>query len=154
MGDKTYKFDLKWSNMWFDLLKQKENNIILSIFKGSRLVDDMSFAGYGEATFDEKNDPFHWHISIETTEKFNRNKHNCMVFDLKVTDKNPGLFDKCFIFKTTGSLVEDCHIMFLNSENGKSSQQCFMKQEIDHLFHMLNKTLNEIHLYKKYNVFS
>ena len=89
---KKYNLKFEFWNINVDPIKEKEANKIIWILSQTRHVKDLSFANYGEMTFDP-NDDNHWKPIVEHLMVFNRRKSNCMVFDIHLT-KGIDYYDK------------------------------------------------------------
>lgn len=96
----NYEITLDFYYQTFDSFKQKNAIILQNLFANGRMRDYTVFHGYGLITANcRKADK----ISIEETDKFNRLKTNCLIYDLTYNKWNPLKYDKLFIYKTNMS---------------------------------------------------
>lgn len=126
-------------------LKSVENLINL-IGKG-RLNNQVKFSKYGLITYDE-NDTKNKFPIVTELDAFNRNKTNCIIYD--ITDKDvKKYYNKMFIYKT---IVKETVYGFylLNTETGDCSHSYELGGEFDdELIVDITKSFNTI---KKMNV--
>ena len=79
----TYKFEFQQYNFSCDNFKQKQALIIINTIAGGRLNNDMIFSGYGHIEFEE-NDAKNRYPIVSYLDVYNRNKTNCLIYDLKM----------------------------------------------------------------------
>lgn len=127
---------LQFVHCYFDCnnFKQKEIAVLDNLLKGSRLNDDMRITGYGTISFAEDDLPRRYPtITTEDADgnplPYNRRGTNCLVIDLMKTDKNPGIFDKLFLYHTCRNSNGVWYgYLAYNTKTGKSRHRFF----IDH----------------------
>lgn len=137
----TYKFEFQQYNFSCDNFKQKQALIIINTIAGSRLNNDMIFSGYGHIEFEETDTKNRYPI-VSYIDVYNRNKANCLIYDLKNTKKNQGYYDKCFIYHTIGSKEGNYGYVLYNSKTGDLSHKYFIDHEYDTLCIKLTESFN------------
>lgn len=152
----NYEITLSFYYQTFDSFKQKGALIFQNLMGGGRMVDYAVFNGYGLITPNgHKADK----ITIEETDKFNRLKTNCIIYDLKYNKYNPGKFDKCFIYKTNmGKDKAFYGYIFYNTETGKSINKFNVEFSDDKLYQYIYRSIIDLpndklweHYSKKYD---
>lgn len=123
----NYEITLDFYYQTFDSFKQKCVLILQGLFAGGRMIDYARFHGYGLITTNgHKADK----ITIEETDKFNRLKTNCIIYDLTYNKYNPGKYDKLFIYRTNMSKDNAFYGYILyNTKTGKMTN----KYNLDHM---------------------
>ena len=136
-----------------DNFKQKDAAILVHLISNSRLNFEMSWAGYGNISFDEA-DTAHQYANIsfdeENAKVYNRKTANCLVFNLKNSENNPGYYNKLFMYhtmKSNNSAGKWYGYVLYNSITKKTLHQFF----IDHEYTDLTKNLNTIFMSMNYN---
>lgn len=148
-----YNFEFWRWHFNCDNFNQKHASIILSIISQGRLHRFMRFSSYGNITFDN-NDEGHRYPFIEELESFNRNKTNCLIFDLTNNEKNDGRFNKLFLYHSNGSQHSFYGYVFYNTENKEITHKYFVDHEYDELCMALTKSFNTLLLSKVFNFYS
>lgn len=153
MNETKYNFEFwRWS-FPCDNFKKKQAQLIINTIGGSRLCMDMSFESYGHIEF-EPEDKHNRYPEISYLEDFNRLKTNCLIYNLKNTSKNQGVYDKCFIYHSAGSNEGNYGYVFYNTETGKMLHKYFVEHEYDALCVTLNKTFNTLFKEPVYKFYS
>jgi hypothetical protein len=152
----TYEINLNFYYQTFDTFKQKSSLILQSLFAGGRMIDYAKFHGYGLITTNGHKADI---ITIEDTDKFNRAKTNCIIYNLTYNKWNPGKFDKLFIYRTNMSKDNAFYGFILyNTETNKMTNVYNIEYSDDRLYQyiyrsiigLVNKELFE-HYSKKYD---
>lgn len=113
----TYEIELNFYYQTFDPFKQKASLILQSLFANGRMIDYARFNGYGLINIESRKAD---KIIIEETDKFNRAKTNCIIYDLTYNKWNPGKYNKLFIYRTNMSRDNAFYGYILyNTETGK-----------------------------------
>ena len=113
----SYEITLDFYYQTFDSFKQKGVLILQNLFANGRIIDYAKFHGYGLITTNGHKADI---ITVEETDKFNRLKTNCLIYDLTYNKYNPGKFDKLFIYRTNMSKDNSFYGYILyNTETGK-----------------------------------
>jgi len=149
----TYKFEFKRWNFPCDNFKQKQALIIINTIAGGRLNNDMTFDGYGHIEFDE-NDTKNRYPIINHLDGYNRNKTNCLIYDLKDTQKNQGYYDKCFIYHSAGRQEGNYGFVLYNTETGDVSHKYFIEHEYDTLCVKLTESFNILYKLPMFRYYS
>lgn len=139
----TYNFEFKRWDFPCDNFKQKQALIIINTISGGRLMNDMVFDGYGHIEFNEE-DVKHRYPIISYLDSYNRNKTNCLIYNLKNTQRNQGYYDKCFIYHSAGKQEGNYGYVFYNSETGDVSHKYFIEHEYDVLCVKLTESFNTL----------
>ena len=152
----TYEIKLEFYYQTFDPFKQKASIIFRNLMAGGRMIDYAKFSGYGLITTKgHKADV----ITVEETDKFNRSKTNCMIYDLTYNKYNPGKFDKLFVYRTNMSRDNAFYGYILyNTETGKMSNVYNIEHSDDRLYQYIYRGIIELandklfaHYSKKYD---
>jgi len=148
-------YELEFGMYYLDFanFKQKQAYIIQGSIGGGRLNELMRFESYGIMSFDES-DTKHRYPKVQIIDKFNRTKCNCMVFKLSYNHMNNGIFDKCFIFQTTGKSNNYFGFLFYNTETHKMSTKFLIESAYDNLCIKLTQTFDTMlasHIYAHYS---
>ena len=138
----NYEITLNFYYQTFDSFKQKGALILQGLFAGGRMIDYAKFHGYGLITTNgHKADK----ITIEDTDKFNRLKTNCLIYDLTYNKYNPGKFDKLFIYRTNMSKDNAFYGYILyNTETGKMTNVYNIEYMDDKVYQYIYRSI--IHL--------
>lgn len=152
----SYEITLNFYYQTFDSFKQKGALILQSLFAGGRMIDYAKFHGYGLITTNgHKADK----ITIEDTDKFNRLKTNCLIYNLTYNKYNPGKFDKLFIYRTNMSKDNAFYGYILyNTETGKTTNVYNIENMDDKLYQYIYRAIINLsndklwdHYSKKYD---
>lgn len=152
----TYEIDLNFYYQTFDSFKNKATLIFRNLMSGGRMINYAVFNCYGLITTNcHKADK----ITIEETDKFNRSKTNCMIYDLTYNKYNPGKFDKLFIYKSNMSKDDAFYGYILyNTKTGKMSNVYNIEFMDDKLYQYIYRGIIELshdkllnHYSKKYD---
>jgi len=152
----SYEITLSFYYQTFDSFKQKGAIIFQNLMACGRIVDYAKFYGYGLITPNShKADK----IVIEETDKFNRLKTNCLIYDLTYNKYNPGKFDKLFIYKSNMSKDNAFYGYILyNTETGKSVNKFNVEFVDDKLYQYIYRSIIDLpndklweHYSKKYD---
>lgn len=152
----SYEITLSFYYQTFDSFKQKGAIIFQNLMARGRIVDYAKFYGYGLITPNShKADK----IVIEETDKFNRLKTNCLIYDLTYNKYNPGKFDKLFIYKSNMSKDNAFYGYILyNTETGKSVNKFNVEFVDDKLYQYIYRSIIDLpndklweHYSKKYD---
>ena len=82
----SYEITLDFYYQTFDSFKQKGVLILQNLFANGRIIDYAKFHGYGLITTNGHKADI---ITVEETDKFNRLKTNCLIYDLTYNKYNP-----------------------------------------------------------------
>ena len=137
-----YDFELWRWHFTCDPFKQKHAMMIRNLLEGSRLLHQLQFDSYALLTFDE-NDIALKYPHIESIDGYNK-KVNCLIYNLKETDENPGIFNKLFITYYQGKHIQYYGYMMYNTETQKFNHKYFVSAEFGELAVALNKSFNTI----------
>ena len=135
----TYNFEFWRWNFNCDNFKQRPAQILLNTIIGSRLINDMSFESYGHIEFAAE-DTSHRYPEISYLDAYTRSKTNCLIFDLKETDKNRNYYDKCFIYHSTSTQDGNYGYVFYNTETKEMVHKYFIVHEDDELCRKLTES--------------
>ena len=150
MEDKTYNFKMDLPYLGMMPFKQKALNVVIMTISGSALVSELSTYSYGIA---EASDAQGTDITVTLTDKFMRGKINCIVFNMKHTAKNPGVYDKCFIYQTTTNPGYYGYVLY-NSETGNQLHKYGLDLEDDRLCQYLKQSIASIQRSMFFNYYS
>lgn len=141
----TYNFEFWRWNFNCDNFKQRPAQILINTIIGGRLVNDMEFESYGHIEFAPE-DKSNRYPTVSYLDDFTRSKTNCLIFNLKETDKNKNYYNKCFIYHSTSAQDGNYGYVFYNSETNEMIHKYFIVHEDDELckkftesFYMLTK---------------
>lgn len=153
--EENNNYELEFGMYYLDLtsFKQKQSHIIQGCIGGGRLNEYMRFNSYAIMSFDS-NDHKHRYPKVQLIDKFNRSKCNCMMYDLSYNSKNNGMYDKCFIFQTSGKTTTYFGIYFYNSETKKCNTIFLIESLYDNLCIKLMQSLDTMlasHIYAHYS---
>ena len=148
MNETKYNFEFWHWNFPCSNFKKKQAHIIINMIDLSKLNDDMVFESFGNIKFDET-DKSHKYPEISYMEDFNRVKTNCLIYNLKNTSKNQGVYDKCFIYNSVGTYENNYGYVFYNTKTGKMMHKYFVDYAEDTLCVKLKQSFNI--LFKKPN---
>ena len=148
----NYEITLDFYYQTFDSFKQKGVLIFQKLMAGGRMIDYARFYGYGLITTNgHKADK----ITIEDTEKFNRLKTNCLIYNLTYNKYNPGKFDKLFIYRTNMSKDNAFYGYILyNTETGKSVNKFNIEFTDDKLYQYIYRSIIDLPNDKLWNHYS
>ena len=148
----SYEITLNFYYQTFDSFKQKGALILQGLFAGGRMIDYAKFHGYGLITTNgHKADK----ITIEDTDKFNRLKTNCLIYDLTYNKWNPGKFDKLFIYRTNMSKDNAFYGFILyNTKTGKMSNVYNIEYLDDKVYQYVYRTIINLANEKLWNHYS
>lgn len=140
----TYEIELKFYYQTFDPFKQKASLILQNLFANGRMIDYAVFNGYGLINIESRKAD---KIIIEETDKFNRAKTNCIIYDLTYNKWNPGKYNKLFIYRTNMSRDNAFYGYILyNTETGKMINVYNIDYADDKLYQYIYRSI--INLYK------
>ena len=88
----TYNFEFWRWNFNCDNFKQRPAQILINTIIGGRLVNDMEFESYGHIEFAPE-DKSNRYPTVSYLDDFTRSKTNCLIFNLKETDKNKNYYN-------------------------------------------------------------
>lgn len=133
------KYDLTLEWFYFDLAKLKESQVykIKALIAGSRIGEQMNFCSYAKAYF-EPEDIKHSHLIVEPMENYDKNKVNCLIFDLKYNCQNSGFYNKIFIYMNQLKEMYYGYVLY-NSETKKCNQKAMIDQQEDYIINNLTK---------------
>jgi hypothetical protein len=123
-----------------DKFKHKDVALLLNAIKESRLNQDMILNSYGIISFDDES---HKYPNIEFEDgvgesSWNKNKTNCIVFDLSQTEKN-NIYNKLFLFHTIKDNKSGCYgWIAYNTKTKYMTQKFFIEHDIMSLMTRLN----------------
>lgn len=148
----SYEISLDFYYQTFDSFKQKGALIFQNLMSGGRMIDYAKFYGYGLITTNgHKADK----IVIEETDKFNRLKTNCLIYDLTYNKYNPGKFNKLFIYKTNMSKDNAFYGYILyNTETGKRINKYNVEFLDDKLYQYIYRSIIDLPNDKLWNHYS
>ena len=148
----NYEITLNFYYQTFDSFKQKGALILQGLFAGGRMIDYAKFHGYGLITTNgHKADK----ITIEDTDKFNRLKTNCLIYDLTYNKYNPGKFDKLFIYRTNMSKDNAFYGYILyNTETGKMTNVYNIEYMDDKVYQYVYRSIVNLPNDKLWNHYS
>ena len=148
----SYEITLNFYYQTFDSFKQKGALIIQNLFAGGRMIDYAKFHGYGLITTNGHKADI---ITVEDSDKFNRLKTNCLIYDLTYNKWNPGKFDKLFIYRTNMSKDNAFYGFILyNTETGKMSNVYNIEYMDDRLYQYVYRTIINLASDKLWNHYS
>ena len=153
-----YNFELK---LWYvepSNFKERNARILIKLIEGSRMNENMAFKSFANMKFDEKDTQFRY-ANVTELQQFNRLKCNCLVYNLRNTVINNGLYDKCFIYNHSNSKeVTNYAFAFLNTTTGEVLTKHYIEPDYESLLRNLYQTFEgfkDIELldyyYKRYN---
>lgn len=134
-----YNINLKVNYEHFDVFKQKNMLVLQNLFGYSRLGEFIRFNSYGIITpLDHKN----CNVNIELSDKYNRLKTNCLIYDLTFNKYNQNKFDKLFIYYEvmTRETTWYSYILY-NSETGALKHYYYLQYMDDKLCQDILKNL-------------
>lgn len=152
----SYEITLNFYYQTFDSFKQKGALIIQNLFGNGRMIDYAKFHGYGLITTNGHKADI---ITVEDSDKFNRLKTNCLIYDLTYNKYNPGKFDKLFIYRTNMSKDNAFYGYILyNTETGKMTNVYNIEYMDDKLYQYIYRSIINLsndklweHYSKKYD---
>lgn len=138
-----YDFELWRWHFTCDPIKQKHSMIIRNLLERSRLQNQIEFDTYAILTFSDE-DSLLKYPHIESIDTFSKSKTNCLIYNLKYTDENPGVFNKLFITFYQGKHISYYGYMMYNTETKKFNHKYFVSAEFGELAVSLNKSFHSI----------
>lgn len=148
----NYRFEFLRYNFNVDKFNKKQAFILTKLITNSRLNKEVKFNSYGIITFDE-NDKQNKYPNIELVGEIYNKKVNCLVFDLCESMNNNNVYNKLFIYQTTGPNIGNYGYLLYNDETQKYTHKFFIEYEYDSLMKSLNQSLNllgKLDIYKFY----
>lgn len=135
----TYN-NLEFSLYYLDVnnIKQKHYGTISNLIGMSRLRKYMILNSPGHLYFEE-DDYKHHYPKIEKLAQYNRNKVNCMIYDLPYNAKNDEFYDKMFIYYSDFGKNTYYGYLAYNTNTGK----CLHRYLIGGDYNELTRVLNE-----------
>lgn len=140
METSEYRIKMEMPYMNMDPFKQKSIHIVIDTIGYSTLATDMVFESYGIA---ESQDKQMTDIIVTPISKFTRGKINCIIYHLRKTAKNPGVYNKCVIYYTATDPSYYGYIMF-NTETGKQLHKYNLEFGDDYLCRYLKASIASI----------
>lgn len=138
MENNIYNIKFELPYLGIDPFKQKAIGITIDTIENSTLMSDMSFSSYGIA---EPIDDKMTDINVTAVDRFMRGKINCIIFDMKKTVKNPGVYDKCFIYYIATDPGYYGYVL-LNTETGYQVHKYGLEYADDRLCQYLKQSIN------------
>lgn len=138
MENNIYNIKLEMPYLSMDPFKQKTIGITIDTIGKSTLISDMIFYSYGIA---EAQDNKMTDIKVTAVDRFMRGKINCIIFNLKKTVKNPGVYDKCFIYHVATEPGYYGYVL-LNTSTGKQVHKYGLEYADDRLCQYLKQSFN------------
>lgn len=148
-----------YNNLEFNLyyldvnnIKQKHYLILSNLIRMSHLGEYMVLNGPGHLYFEE-DDHKHRYPKIEKLEQFNRNKVNCMIYDLPYNAKNDEFYDKMFIYYSDSKTPYYGYLAY-NQTTGKCVHRYLINGDYNDLTRVLNdffETLFNSDIYEYYS---
>lgn len=136
-----YQIDFSLPYMVVENLKQKDYLNVIGIITGTRLGEFVKLIGPGVISYDT-GDMQRIHPIVTLLDKFNRNKTNCIVFDLPINYKNFGYYDKLFIYYVGNNKSGGFGLVIYNSKTNKSISYNNIGKEYDDITRKLNQLVN------------
>lgn len=148
----TYEIKLDFYYQTFDTFKQKTLLILQGLFAGGRMIDYARFNGYGLIIPNGHKADI---ITIEETDKFNRGKTNCIIYDLTYNKWNPSKYDKLFIYRTDMSKDNAFYGYILyNTETKKMTNVYNIEYSDDKLYQYIYRSIINLANDKIYEYYS
>lgn len=137
-----YNFELK---LWYvepSNFKERNARILIKLIEGSRMNDNMAFSCFANMKFDSNDTQFRY-PHVTELQQFNRVKCNCLVFNLRNTVLNNGLYDKCFIYNHSNAKeVTNYAFAFLNTTTGEVLTKHYIEPDYESLLRNLYLTFD------------
>jgi hypothetical protein len=142
-----YNFELRQFGFNFDMFKQKQAYILKNTISNSRLGYYLSFDNYANISFDENDRKFRY-PKIEMLDDFNRNKTNCLVYNIKPDTDIYRFYNKVFVFQYIGKIESFYSIILYHTETGKFTHKFFIEYDVTNICISLSTIFNGLHFYE------
>lgn len=124
-----------------DKFKHKDVALLLNAINESRLNQDIKLNSYGIISFNV-DDVAHKYPNIEFDDcggesSWNKNKTNCIVFDLPQTEKN-NIYNKLFLYHSVNNKTGCYGWIAYNTKTKYTTQKFFIEHDIMSLMTRLN----------------
>lgn len=145
----TYN-NLEFSLYYLDVnnIKQKHYGTISNLIGMSRLRKYMTLNSPGHLYFEE-DDYKHRYPKIEKLAQYNRNKVNCMIYDLPYNAKNDEFYDKMFIYYSDSKTPYYGYLAY-NTNTGKCLHRYLITGDYNELTRVLNEFFESLFNSDKY----
>ena len=124
--------------------QEKELYSVKEVIAQSRLSEYMNFTSLANLYFSE-DDTKHKYPHIELHEVFSRKKINAVIYDLRYTIKNNGIYDKLIIYKSWGQKNSYYGYLLYNSKTYDCSHRFLLDQLPDSIPQSLEIDFSKIY---------
>lgn len=122
--------------------KEKQSNILMNSISNGRLGQEIKFNSFANISFEAEDKQLRY-PTFKPLDGFARSKTNCLVYDVLETEKNPGMWDKCYIFMQGGHDVSYSFIMY-NTKTGRMVHKFMIPLEYDSIVIAIQGVLDSI----------
>lgn len=133
-----YKFEFSRWHFNYDNFKQKNLTILRNTIEQSRLSDELRFYSYANLSFDEEDNLLKYPI-VSILDEYNRNKTNCIVYDILNKDLE-NIFNKLFIIQYIGKIESHYGLIFYNDITNKFFHNFCINYDLSDLCININKS--------------
>ena len=149
-----YTFEFWRYNFATDNFKSKHAAIIKETICSSRMGRAIVFDSFGHISYNEW-DEANQYPTVEGVEEFNRNKVNCLIFNIKKEELtlDPGVgcpYDKLFVYYTANIHEPNYGYVLYSTETGKMIHKYFVDFDEGVLMTSIARTFNGLNLTKVY----
>lgn len=138
-----YKFELSQFGFKCDLFKQKPAFILQNTISNSRLGYDIKFNSFANIYFDESDLKYRYPI-IELLDSFNRNKTNCLVYDVKDESKIYRFYNKVFVFQYVGKSESFYSVILYHTETKRFSHKFLIYYDVTEICKYITTVFNNL----------
>ena len=128
-----------------DNFKEKEINTLKNILSMTRIAQEIVYKCNATISFDVS-DKTHEHPHITELEKYARSKTNGIIYELKHTKTNPGIYNRCLIYKNEWPKSITWGFVMFNSETGKQQHQYMIDEDFGDLIFKIQRNLTNANL--------
>lgn len=147
-----YKFEFSRWHFNYDNFKQKNITILRNTIEQSRLANEIKFDNYANLSFDEEDSILKYPI-VSILEEYNRNKTNCIVYNILNKDLE-GIFNKLFIIQYIGKIESHYGLVFYNDITHKFFHKFFINYDLSDLCIHINKSFTTLKFNEKVNEYN
>ncbi len=148
-----YSFYKNYSRIETSVFKLKDTQKILDVINTGRLKNFITFESFGMITYDEDDIKLEY-AHVTKMDKFNRLRTNVMIFNVRQSDWNNGVYDKLYIIKQNNDKNPTFSYIFQNTETNVCSMMPAIDYEFDRLAQNLTKSFNIIKKKEMFDYYS
>lgn len=150
--EKIYQVPTELYYLNIEKLKERDLNILKNSIADSNFgTDYLKFSSFANISFDEA-DTKHKTAIITEYEIYNRLKVNCLIFDIVPNIFTDNIYNKLFVFMTTGEKGYFGYFMY-NTETGKTIHKYLLDPLPDYLIQSLHRDFHVIYNYDMYDYY-